>query len=145
MSSDQQPTEFDAILDASIISAFLSSEASPEIQAVIAGAMELYQSIGIPVIAYAEARFGIEFSPYMSVSMDDFYHHFGAVPVIPITKNTAKSYMAARQAAPLEKKRLNDTWIAASGLEHNATVLTGDDDFDGFVEYGLSVHKVPTI
>ena len=145
MSSTHQQPQFDAFLDNSLMSALLDATTSEDVYVTIRIAMKQYQRIGIPVIACAETYYGIEFSPNLLATYDDFYTHLGGFPIIPVTASTIKSYLVARRAVPLEKKRLNDTWIAASALEHEATVLTGDNDFDDFAEQGLIVHKVPTI
>lgn len=136
--------EIDAVLDTSIVSALLDTRTSEAVQVAIQESMWEYEHVAIPVIACAEAYYGIEYSPNLQATYDDFNTHFGDFPVIPITASTIKPYLLARQAVPQQKKRLNDTWIAASAMEHGATVLTGDDDFDGFVGRGLRVHKLST-
>lgn len=143
MSQVQPWPKIDALLDNSLITAFLDPEASRSSKTAIVELLRQYRYIGIPVVAYAEAFFGIEFSPHMSASLNDFYHYFGDIQIVPITGTTIKPYLEARHSVSLEQGRLYDTWIAASALEHKAIVLTGDDDFDDFAEQGLSVRKVP--
>ncbi len=144
MSQTHPWPEFDAVLDASIISALLDAKTSKSIQVAIQESMWEYENIGIPVIACAETFYGIEFSPNLHATYDDFDAHFGGFPIIPITSSTISSYLQVRHAVENRKKYLHDTLIAASALEHGAAVLTGDDDFDIFVGRGLSVHKLPT-
>ncbi len=88
--------------------------------------MRFYKNIGIPVVAYAEALYGIEFSSNVVATHAELHKHIGEMSIVPITENTVRSYLEARQAVPREKKRLNDTWIAANALEHDATILTGE-------------------
>lgn len=133
----------DVLLDTTVISAHLDARTSRRIQLVIHGALRQYSYIGIPAVACGEAHFGIEHSLNLQATYEDFFTHLGNFPIVAITASTVESYQIARQAVPLETKRLNDTWIAASALEHEATVLTGDNDFDGFAKYGVSVHKIP--
>lgn len=134
--------EIDVLLDTNVISAYLDDRTNRRIQLVIQSALRRYRYIGIPVVACGEAHYGIEFSSNLHATYDDFFTHLGDFPIVPVTASTVESYQIARQAMPLESKRLNDTWIAASALQHQATVLTGDNDFDDFAKHGVSVHKI---
>jgi len=147
----QEPTSFDgespsvdALLDNSIISALLDTGIDSAAQDNIIETMRFYKNIGIPVVAYAEALYGIEFSSNVVATHAELHKHIGEMSIVPITENTVRSYLEARQAVPREKKRLNDTWIAASALEHDATILTGDADFEKFARCGVSIHRIPT-
>lgn len=144
MSQTQPWPVFDALLDASIISALLDAKTSMSTQVAIQESMWEYEHIAIPVIACAEAFYGIEYSPNLHATYDDFDTHFGGFPIVPITESTIGSYLRVRSVVANRKKHLHDTLIAASALEHGATVLTGDDDFNVFAGRGLRVHKLPT-
>jgi len=89
-------------------------------------------SINISVIVYGELIYGIENSSQKEKHLNELNNFLKSCLIIPITKNTAKTYgkiktALKKQGTPIPE---NDIWIAAQAIEQGAVLLSNDKHFD---------------
>lgn len=63
----------------------------------------------------------------------------GAFELLPVDDQTASLFarLADAQLRGGRKPRVHDTWIAATAMQHGASVLTQDDDFNVFADVAV--------
>lgn len=115
------------LLDTNAYTAFMLG--SPEVVEVLAHAERLY----LNAVVLGELLAGFAAGTRESANRAELARFLSSprVDVLPVSERTADSYALVYDGLRRKGKPIptNDLWIAASGLEHGAALLTGDAHF----------------
>jgi predicted nucleic acid-binding protein len=100
--------------------------------------------LAVSIVTVAELRVGVLLADASQLegrlsTYEQVVSGFEALPVDAAIAERFAALVAARRRQG-RAVRVNDTWIAATAVAHDACVLTQDDDFDGLG--GVDVRKL---
>jgi toxin FitB len=102
-------------------------------------AQPLPEQVAISVVSVAELEIGVLLARDADARaqlLRTLTETRALASALPIDERTASAYarLAARVLEDGRRPRVNDTWIAAAALAHEAEVWTRDADFSDFAE-----------
>jgi predicted nucleic acid-binding protein len=100
-------------------------------------ARSLPDQVGVSVVTLAELELGVLMASDADVRalrLATLLRVREQAAGLPIDERVSSAYarLAAGELSAGRKPRVNDTWIAATALVHDAQVWTQDDDFTAF-------------
>ena len=118
-----------AVADTSI---FIAQETGRELG-------ELPEEIAVSVITAAELELGVlraADSEGRAIRLSTLSRVQAAYPLLPVDPEVASCFarIASAELSRGRRLRRHDTWIAATALRHNTSVVTQDADFSSFDE-----------
>jgi tRNA(fMet)-specific endonuclease VapC len=115
------------LLDTNIIIAILADE--PQAKASLAQAEQVF----LPSIAIGELCYGAKKSVKSAHNLERIDQFAASSVVLSCDTHTARQYGEVKNKLRLKGRPIpeNDVWIAALAIQHNLTLVTRDEHFQG--------------